>query len=141
MKRITLRLAGLSVLAFILHACAVNAPSPSTSSATNNSYGTVAINNASTGTCPVNVWLDVTGPVTVGPGTVYLFKNLSYGPHSLTYNTTATTSCGGPATCVFYNGVTNMTGYGCEFYLSGGQTVTSIITDNGCNVLNVLCAY
>jgi hypothetical protein len=141
MKNITLKLICLVALVCFLHACAVKAPNPASTAVPSNNFAVVAINNASTGTCPVNVWLDVTGPVTVSAGTVYLFKKVSSGDHTLTFNTTSTVSCGGPATCVFNNGGTTVTGEGCEFYVSQGQTVTSSITDNGCNVLSVTCAY
>lgn len=142
----TLGMAGLAILVLFLHACTVNAPAPaspnvpSTTDTNNNIPGTVAINDASTGTCPINAWLDATGPVTVHAGSVYTFNNVAYGPHTLTFNTTSTVSCGGPATCLFINGGVTQTGYACAFYMySGGVTETAAITDNGCNLLTMTC--
>lgn len=138
---VLLVLCGLFSLFCFIPACQINPPSSSASASSATKSGTVAINDVAIGTCPVNVWLDTTGPVTILPGTLYQFTNVSSGTHNLTVNTTATVSCSAtPGPCMIANYGSTMTGYSCEFGLSSGAvTLTGSITDNGCNILSVEC--
>ncbi|GEM_PF-2916368 len=125
-----------------LPACVVNSPSITQPPAPTPTpiTGTVVVNNAATGTCPVNVWLDNIGPVVLAAGTIKTFTNVVSGGHTLTFTLTASTNCGsGSVTCGF--AYVNGTGTTCSFYLNSGLVETAAITDNGCNQLSVSCPY
>jgi len=122
-----------------LHSCTIAPPSTTQNPAATAtpSTGNVVVNDASTGTCPIHVWLDATGPVNIAAGNIYTFTNVNPGSHNLTFSTNTTVSCGVPTvTCNFTNNGTT-TGYSCSFNLNSNQTETAGITDNGCNQMTV----
>jgi hypothetical protein len=125
-----------------LPACVVNSPSITQPPAPTPTpiTGTVVVQDVATGTCPINVWLDNVGPVTLSAGAVKTYTNVVAGNHTLAFTLTASTNCGsGSMPCTFYNtsGAPGTTGETSVFYLTSGQFATTTISDNGCNQLNV----
>jgi len=149
MKRtiaLVLALQGVAFLPLLTNGCGSGLPTSSsaTPTPTPTGHANVIVNNASTGGCPVRAWLDATGTITIDSGTVYTFSNYPVGPHTLTINTTASVSCGGPVTaCQFvsyYSGPT-YSGQSCSFTTKDGQNKTASITDNACNQMILTCPY
>jgi hypothetical protein len=127
-----------------LPACVVNSPTITQPPAPTPTpiTGTIVIQDVATGTCPINVWLDNVGPVTLSGGTVKTFTNVVSGNHTLAFTLTASTNCGsGSAPCTFYNtsGAPGTTGETCNPFLASGTVETVAITDNGCNQLSINC--
>ena len=130
----------LTAFLLSLHACAVappllsSAPTPTSTPFT----GTIVVNDVCVGACPVRVWLDGIGPVTVTAGTVHTYSNITPGPHTLTFVSTTITSCGsGSVTCGFtyYSGPTN--NFVTNFTLASNQVDTAVISDDGCSQMTV----
>ena len=138
-------LAGVVAFSILnLPACVVNAPSITQPPAPTPTpiTGTVVVQDVATGTCPINVWLDNVGPVTLSGGTIKTYANVVSGWHTLAFTLTASTNCGsGSAPCTFSSttGATGTTGATCLFNLTSGQFATASITDNGCNQLSINC--
>src|SRR5665213_2112593 len=133
-------LAGVVTFSILnLPACVVNSPSITQPPAATPTpiTGTVVVQDIATGTCPINVWLDNVGPVTLSAGAVKTYTNVVAGYHTLAFTLTASTNCGsGSVPCTFYSnsGAPGTTGATCgSFFLTSGQFATAAITDNGCN--------
>lgn len=140
--------AGMALSVFLFSGCGTGTPTSAglkTPTATYTPYGygfgTVSVNDVATGTCPIHVWLDSVGPVTISGVTVLSYPNIPVGAHNLTFNATDNVVCGSPATCLFNNGGTFLTGYSCAFYVQANHTSTASITDDGCSRLYVTCPY